>query len=120
LIIKEMTREQCTDLLKSAHIGHIACTKGLQSYITPFSFAYEKDFLYRFGTVGKRIEWMRANPLISVEVGNIHSREEWHTIVVEGRYEELPDTPQHYNEINTATICWPSPQCGGNPATPGR
>lgn len=102
MLIKDMTRDRCIDLLKSAHIGHIACTAGLQSYVTPFSFAYGKDFLYCFGTVGKKIQWMRANPLVCVEVENIVSREEWHTLVIQGRYEELPDTPQLAHEIDTA------------------
>ena len=97
-----MTRNQCTEFLKSAHIGYIACTKGAQSYITPFSFAYEEPVLYCFGTVGKRILWMRANPLVCVEVDRIVSREEWHTVIIEGRYEELPDTPLHNKDIDTA------------------
>jgi nitroimidazol reductase NimA-like FMN-containing flavoprotein (pyridoxamine 5'-phosphate oxidase superfamily) len=97
-----MTRNQCGEFLNSAYIGHIACTEGEQSYVTPFSFAYEEPFLYCFGTVGKRILWMRANPLVCVEVDSIVSREEWRTVVIQGRYEELPNTPQHYKEIDTA------------------
>jgi nitroimidazol reductase NimA-like FMN-containing flavoprotein (pyridoxamine 5'-phosphate oxidase superfamily) len=100
--IQEMTREMCIELLSDAYMGHIACNVGLQPYITPFSFAYENGFIYCFGTVGQKIEAMRANPLVCVEVEDIVSREEWKTVIIQGRYEELPDTPQLSHEIDTA------------------
>jgi nitroimidazol reductase NimA-like FMN-containing flavoprotein (pyridoxamine 5'-phosphate oxidase superfamily) len=102
MLIKDMTKEMCIELLKNACIGRIACTAGLQPYITPFSFAYETGFIYCFGTVGKKIETMRTNPLVCIEVENIVSREEWQTLVIQGRYEELSDTPQFSHEIDTA------------------
>jgi hypothetical protein len=39
---------------------------------------------------------MRANPLVCVEVDEIISRQEWQTVVIFGRYQELPDTPEFY------------------------
>jgi uncharacterized protein len=102
VLIEDMTSDMSIALLKSAHIGHIACTKGLQPYVTPFSFAYEKDFIYGFATVGKKIEWMRANPLVCIEVENIVNREEWQTVIIEGRFEELPDLPEFDKAIDTA------------------
>jgi nitroimidazol reductase NimA-like FMN-containing flavoprotein (pyridoxamine 5'-phosphate oxidase superfamily) len=101
MLIKEMTRGMCIEMLTNAHFGHIACTTALQPYITPFSFRYEKEFIYCFGTLGKKIEMMRANPLICVEVENITSRQEWKTIIIQGRYEELPDSQKFHDEINT-------------------
>jgi uncharacterized protein len=101
MLIKEMKRGVCIELLAHAHFGRIACTTALQPYITPFSFRYQDGFIYCFGTLGKKIEMMRANPLVCVEVENITSRREWQTLIIEGRFEELPDTPQFYKEINT-------------------
>jgi nitroimidazol reductase NimA-like FMN-containing flavoprotein (pyridoxamine 5'-phosphate oxidase superfamily) len=55
----------------------------------PVYFAYHNDYLYSLSTVGQKIEWMRANPLVCVE-----AEEQWVSVVVFGRYEELPDTPE--------------------------
>jgi nitroimidazol reductase NimA-like FMN-containing flavoprotein (pyridoxamine 5'-phosphate oxidase superfamily) len=60
----------------------------------PFYFAYADDYLYSFATVGQKIEWMRANPLVCVETDRIVNSEEWVSIIIFGRYEELPDTPK--------------------------
>ena len=50
--------------------------------------------LYSFTTVGQKIEWMRANPLVCVEADEVVSPQQWVSVIVFGRYEELPDTPE--------------------------
>jgi hypothetical protein len=68
-----MSREAAIDLLQSVHLGQIACVRESQPYITPLQFAYQDHYIYSFATLGKRIEWMRANPLVCVEVERIES-----------------------------------------------
>lgn len=60
----------------------------------PVYFAYHNKALFSFATVGQKIEWMRANPRVCVEVDEIVSPQQWVSVVVLGRYEELPDTPE--------------------------
>jgi nitroimidazol reductase NimA-like FMN-containing flavoprotein (pyridoxamine 5'-phosphate oxidase superfamily) len=113
LIVKDMSRESAITLLQSLHEGRIACVRESQPYITPLHFAYQDHYLYSFATVGKRIEWMRANPLVCVEVERIESRERWHTIIVSGVYEELPNGSEYlerqvlaYNLLSKAANWW--------------
>jgi nitroimidazol reductase NimA-like FMN-containing flavoprotein (pyridoxamine 5'-phosphate oxidase superfamily) len=94
MLIQDMTREMSEDLLKRTHVGRLGCAQGSQPYVVPISFAYYREFLYSFATVGQKIEWMRANPLVCVEVDEIISRQEWQTVVIFGRYQELPDKPE--------------------------
>ena len=54
----------------------------------------------RFSLPGKKIDWMRLNPLVSVSVVE-REREparEWKSVIVDGRYEELPDRIGHKAE----------------------
>jgi nitroimidazol reductase NimA-like FMN-containing flavoprotein (pyridoxamine 5'-phosphate oxidase superfamily) len=37
---------------------------------------------------------MRANPLVCIEVDEVVSPHQWASVIVLGRYEELPDTPE--------------------------
>ena len=79
------------------------------------SLGYYREFLYSFATVGQKIEWMRANPLVCVEVDEIISRQEWQTVVIFGRYQELPDTPEFYrtrvvaHDLLAKTAMWWEP-----------
>jgi uncharacterized protein len=56
-------------------------------------FAYYYEFLYSFSTFGQKIEWMRANPLVCVEVDEVMSPQKWESVIVFGHYEELHDAP---------------------------
>jgi nitroimidazol reductase NimA-like FMN-containing flavoprotein (pyridoxamine 5'-phosphate oxidase superfamily) len=98
MIITELTRRESLDLLARAHLGRIACAREHQPYVVPFFFALDGDCLYSFATVGQRIEWMRANPLVCVEADEISTSEQWMTVIVFGRYEELPDIPEFQRE----------------------
>jgi hypothetical protein len=60
----------------------------------PVYFAYNNGYLYIFSTVGQKIEWMRANPVVCVEADEVVSPEQWVSVIVFGRYEELPDTAE--------------------------
>ena len=92
--IEELSRQASLDFLAGKHIGRLACVNNAQPYITPFSYAYQDEFIYSFGTLGQKINWLRANPLTCVEVDEIESFSHWTSVIVSGHYEELPDTPQ--------------------------
>jgi nitroimidazol reductase NimA-like FMN-containing flavoprotein (pyridoxamine 5'-phosphate oxidase superfamily) len=92
MLIHEITKGDGLKVLKNIRLGRLACAKGAQPYITPFYFVFSGNYLYSFSTVGHRIDWMRENPLVCVETDEVVSPEEWLSIIIFGRYEELPDT----------------------------
>jgi uncharacterized protein len=94
VLIQELTKQASLDLLARTSLGRLACAQGAQPYLVPFYFAYNNNYLYSFSTVGQKIEWMRANPLVCVETAELVSSEQWVSIIVFGHYEELPDTPE--------------------------
>ena len=94
MLIQEVSHEHALNLLAHLRLGRVACAEGAQPYVFPFYFAYHDGYLYSFSTVGQKIRWMRANPLVCVEVDEIVSSEEWVSIVIFGRYQELTDTPE--------------------------
>jgi hypothetical protein len=114
-MIRDMTREMSIDLLQRTHVGRLGCSRDLQPYIVPFAFAYHQEFLYGFTTIGKKVEWMRANPLVCVEADEIISRREWQSVVIFGRYQELSDTPEleplraFAHELLAKTAMWWEP-----------
>ena len=92
--ILELTNKECFEVLTRLRLGRLACSRDDQPYITPIYFAYHQRHLYSFATRGQKIAWMRTNPLICVEVDEIVSRYDWMSVIVQGRYEELLDTPE--------------------------
>ena len=94
MTIVEQTTAASLELLARVRLGRLACAQNNQPYVVPFYFAYQDKHLYSFSTVGQKIEWMRANPLVSVEADEVAGPHDWMSVVVTGRYEELPDMPE--------------------------
>jgi hypothetical protein len=95
MIVEEMSREECSQVLAEARLARLACAADNQPYVVPMYLVYHQapdgeDCLYGFTTIGQKVEWMRANPLVCVEVDEVSSRTEWVSVVAFGRYEELP------------------------------
>ena len=97
MLIQSMNWQASIELLARAKVGRLACAHEGQPYITPMSFTYEAGWLYSFSTVGQKITWMRANPLVCVETEELVDRQNWATVIALGRYEELPKTPSDSN-----------------------
>jgi len=91
MLIDSMTKQEGREVLARVSFGRLACSLRDQPYVVPVCFAYEPDGIYIFSTPGKKIEWMRANPRVCVQVDEIADQSRWTTVIVNGWYEELPE-----------------------------
>jgi uncharacterized protein len=97
MLIREMTEKECRGVLERASIGRLGCSLDNQPYVVPVNLAYEPDYLYVFSTFGQKIEWMRANPKVCIEIDEIAKEFQWVSVIANGRYQELPE-PQYAAE----------------------
>jgi uncharacterized protein len=95
MLLREMSRKECDDLLARLDYGRLGCVRDKRPYIVPIYFVFEPGHLYGFSTMGQKIEWMRLNSLVCVEADEVRSHHEWSSVVVQGRYEEFTDTPEY-------------------------
>lgn len=94
MFIHEMTVEECFHLLTHGTVGRLACAHENQPYVVPLNYAFDGRFIYGFTTLGQKVEWMRANPLVCFEVDKVTNSNQWLSVIVFGKYEELPDRPE--------------------------
>ena len=97
MIIHEMTTQECKNFLTRTTFGRLACALDNQPYVVPIYFAFDGHHVYCFSTVGQKIEWMRTNPLVCLEVDEVVNHLHWTSVVALGRYEELCDVPDCLN-----------------------
>jgi uncharacterized protein len=98
MVIREMSREECIRVLAGARLARLGCAHENQPYVVPVVpvyLAYDEasGCFYGFTTPGQKIKWMRANPLVCVEVDEIAGDDQWLSVIAFGRYEELPKPP---------------------------
>jgi uncharacterized protein len=94
MLILELTNQECVETLTRLNIGRLGCSRDNQPYVVSFNFAHHEQRLYSVAALGQKIEWMRTNPLVCVEADERVDHYHWTSVVLQGRYEELPDRPQ--------------------------
>ena len=67
-----------------------------------FSFDRVARCLYSFSTLGQKIEWMRDNPKVCVEIDEIGDQFHWTTVLMTGRYEEISNSERHSDALDRA------------------
>lgn len=95
MFIHEMNECECRQALQQATVGRLACARDNQPYVVPISFVFHRDYIYAFTTLGQKIEWMRSNPRVCLEIDDRTEQDQWQSIIVFGQYEELPDLPEY-------------------------
>jgi nitroimidazol reductase NimA-like FMN-containing flavoprotein (pyridoxamine 5'-phosphate oxidase superfamily) len=94
MFIQEMTEAECLTTLARTRLGRLACAHENQPYVVPIYFVYEQLYLYGFTTPGQKVEWMRSNPQVCVELDEIVDDTQWMSIIIFGNYKELPDSQE--------------------------
>jgi nitroimidazol reductase NimA-like FMN-containing flavoprotein (pyridoxamine 5'-phosphate oxidase superfamily) len=126
MVLREMSREECLRVLAGTRLARLACARENQPYVVPVYLAYDEPSggeacLYGFTTPGQKVEWMRANPLVCVEVDEVTAPDQWVSVIAFGRYEELPQTTRRevgrldewlraYQALKTQAVWW-EPGC---------
>ncbi|MFY9608112.1 MAG: pyridoxamine 5'-phosphate oxidase family protein [Blastocatellia bacterium] len=131
MVIQEMTPEECRKALAETGVARLACESAGQPYVVPVCLAYDGKCLYGFSTLGQKIEHMRANPLVCLEIDDVKDQHHWMSVVAFGRFEELPDKPEfkavrlHALELLQKRATWWEAACvawahgdRANPLTP--
>jgi nitroimidazol reductase NimA-like FMN-containing flavoprotein (pyridoxamine 5'-phosphate oxidase superfamily) len=92
LVIRELDPQECAKVLSGSNLGRLSCVRDNFPYTVPISYVHENNWLYSFTLEGQKVEWMRENPNVCVLVDEISDSREWRTVLVEGRFEEFPQS----------------------------
>ncbi|NLX49060.1 MAG: pyridoxamine 5'-phosphate oxidase family protein [Methanospirillum sp.] len=92
--IPRMDREEYDRLIDEGYICRIAFQGEKYPYIAPFLYVFDGRFLYFLSTkYGKKIEYFRKSPYVSVEVDRYSHDLAYYTFVtMQGRLEEIEDS----------------------------
>ncbi|MCH4559180.1 pyridoxamine 5'-phosphate oxidase family protein [Mesorhizobium jarvisii] len=102
MLIRTLSMNECTKVLAGHHLARLACAKDGRPYAVPIYYAYADEVLYAFSIPGKKIDWMRDNPHVSVLVESPLKRRQWKSVIADGRYEELPERIGHKRQRDHA------------------
>lgn len=77
------------DLLSEQRYARLGCHAGGKTYVVPISYAFVGGEILGQTSPGLKIDMMRKNPEVCIEVDDVRSLTDWRSAIVWGRYEEL-------------------------------
>jgi nitroimidazol reductase NimA-like FMN-containing flavoprotein (pyridoxamine 5'-phosphate oxidase superfamily) len=117
MVIHEMTEQECRAMLTGMRVARLACARDNQPYIVPVHLDFDGEHLYGYATLGMKIEWMRQNPLVCLQLDDQTPEGQWASVIVFGHYEELPDTSDHQGSRRVAERLFQQHPMWWEPAT---
>ena len=108
-IIRELPLNEIEALIRRSFIGRIACCDHIgngRPYLVPIAFGYDGNSLFAHSGPGRKLNTMRANPLVSVEMDEATAPDTWWSVVAEGAFEEIDDRIERGAALRTL---YPSP-----------
>jgi len=96
MVIHELNRADCVAVLERNNIGRLGYARFDQPYVVPihFSFDNQRELIYGFSMLGEKVDWMRRNPKVCLEVDEISDKDHWTSVLVVGRYREIHRDPR--------------------------
>jgi len=94
LDIDVMGKKEINELLQKVGHGHLGCSLNDQSYVLPMHYYFDEPNIYIFTTTGLKTKYMDVNPLVCLQVEEIHSLEHWLSVTVIGEAEHITEKPE--------------------------
>ena len=90
-VIKDLKETDALGILANNHFAHLACHVKDDIYLVPISYVFEDGYIYSHSQNGKKIQMMRKNPRVCVQVEEVDDFFRWKSVIAWGEYEELKD-----------------------------
>lgn len=89
--VEDMRRDEIETLLSNVGYGHLGASADGQPYVVPVHYTYDKQDIYVFTTEGKKVEMIRENPKVCLQLEDVKDNENWRSVVVLGIAEQVTD-----------------------------
>ena len=89
--LQNLSTSEISEVLDRGSHAHLACRRWRQLYVVPVTYIHDGDFIYCHSRLGKKIEMMRSNPHVCLQIEEIRGLFQWRSVIIWGRYEELAD-----------------------------
>jgi nitroimidazol reductase NimA-like FMN-containing flavoprotein (pyridoxamine 5'-phosphate oxidase superfamily) len=84
-----LSPDEIESLVHQQYIGRLGCHAEDTIYVVPISYAYDGVYIYGHSYAGTKINMMRRNPKVCLQVDFIDSMFNWQSAIAWGDFEEL-------------------------------
>ncbi len=88
-MLGELSPREIEELLQSEVIARLGCHLDGRTYVVPITYAYADGGLLWHSTQGLKLEMLRKNPKVCVQVDHVDNLASWRSVIAWGEFEEL-------------------------------
>ncbi len=98
MIIGKLKLSDALSILHESTFGRLGCiTKG-EPYVIPINYYFDGKYIFSHSLPGRKIDAMRANPRVCLQVDQIRDPYHWRSAIAYGQYDEIVD-PQKREKV---------------------
>lgn len=90
-MITDLNKADCEKVIASGIYAHLACCDGDEPYVVPIMYVYRDGCIYSYTHEGQKIEIMRKNPKMCVQIQHVEHALEWESVMCWGLFEQVTD-----------------------------
>lgn len=116
--MEPITREEALAILKGSPVAHIGVIWNEEPYVAPMSYVVDGNRILFRTMAGKKLEAMRANPTVCIEVSRYDDETgDWVSVIVRGTAREAED--DHTGDTTVTLLLEKYRHVIGSPLSPG-
>jgi len=88
---ENMLKKDCIQVLNNNYIAHLGYIYNNTPFITPITYFYNsvENIIISYSDEGHKIEAMRLHPMVSFQIEEINSLNDWKSVLLIGEFEEI-------------------------------
>jgi nitroimidazol reductase NimA-like FMN-containing flavoprotein (pyridoxamine 5'-phosphate oxidase superfamily) len=90
-MIRPLSYEDAYAVLAEHQVGRLGCVDEMGPYVVPISYVIHNDSLYSHSLLGRKIEALRKDPRVCLQVDRISDDSHWKSAIAFEKYEEVTD-----------------------------
>ena len=93
-MICEIGEPESRELLREQRLGRLGCCDNSEPYVVPVNYHFDGESIYIHSLPGRKINVMRANPQVCLQVDKIEDAYNWRSVIAFGWFEEVSDSTE--------------------------
>ncbi|HLV38525.1 pyridoxamine 5'-phosphate oxidase family protein [Xanthomarina sp.] len=88
-MITDLDQRECQFILENNYIGHLGYISENKPYVVPITYFFDKkeNHIICYSAEGHKIQAMRKNKKVSLQVADVHSINQWKSVLIHGNFE---------------------------------
>ena len=86
--------------MRNENLGRLGCIADEKPYVVPVNYFFDGKDIYIHSLPGKKINALRDNPRVCLQVDEISDAYHWRSVIAFGNYEEVFDEQARENILS--------------------